>query len=837
MGPRKSHGRLMIAMIALAVVILALINQPAAEAGMKLGASGTTTLITIKSPMTGAAASAKSETNYNQEYLEKTWEPKADALISGTSQADPAEVINEAKKFQDQDLARYAKTKIGELAAKSPSINRKGALIAINDLLGDLNSATKNPKLNEAMANEFQGKLSPDSDFTTPSSLSLKGNTLTNGKISIPLEKLANSKVVALQDGGFLIDGVKITESAKHLATSEQNGKRSINGNFDGVSLKINDIDPEAGIEVLPRNPEDIDEGYLIKSKKPTNIETPAFKGTLGKDGEAGGAMADAYKSNNGFETNGKRPWKSNTKQFLPDQDLSMSGQGKTSFRYENNQAPEVTSSESGIIIGKQTFTGKTADGTATETKIKFGQVHHDQLGNNEAWWLGPTKYTARGLLEVKTLDNNGNQALKHQGSDENTVIRLYQLPGTQPYDYLTVYNTDPKKTGQLAIVHFQDDENNVKFTRDSEGLKITPSSKAGVFKTPFGNPLELSNQGEDSSKYTHAYLKDNKFTPGRLPDTSNQPPSMSTPGPTVGPAASAAPEPEAPPAATESAAETRRESGPSPAEPDEEGEEGQETTGPTTSSIAPKEKPKLPSIPVTDEMRNSKNGAARIYSKLLDYANKIEDPERRAEVLAKIQNGMGKVTAAYESAPPETKSSGLTALQPVASVLSGAINAVARVTGGSQAASTPTAVATTPAVAPIASAPVSTPAAGGQLAASPIAPSPTLSANTAQIPDSTFSIPEPVRAAQIQGLVEVPFEDATKFVKYNQLQPGDVIVHDYNTQGYIDAFRYESSSRSYKALINPKQFSGGAITEQKMSQWLKDWGGWRVGEKKRAIS
>ena len=314
------------------------------------------------------------------------------------------------------------------------------------------------------------------------------------------------------------------------------------------------------------------------------------------------------------------------------------------------------------------------------------------------------------------------------------------------------------------------------------------------------------------------------------MPDAHAKPQPSVPESPTLGPVAAAEPEPQAPPAARESAGTTRREEAPSS---DNEEEEETGTTGLESADSQIKEKPKLPSIPVTDEMRNSKNGAARIYAKLLDYANKIEDPERRAEVLAKIQNGMGKATAAYESAPPETKSSGLAALQPVATVLAGAISAAAGFAAGSSMAaapSTPATGTTAPSVSSIPAATITSPAAG--VAGRP----PTAAFPTATTP-VPYPISEPVRAAQIQGLVELPLDDAMKFVNYNQLRGGDVIVHDYTTKGYIDAFRHDASTHNYKALTNPSQFPSGTISEQKMSQWLTDWGGWRVGEKKRTIS
>lgn len=826
MKPRGSKEHTTIAIIALAVIIIYLINQPSAEAGMRLGTTSTTSLIPVQSPTTGAAAAGQSQaakqspTGHDQKYLEEKWGPKVNAMILGSDKTNPSEVIEDAKKFQDKDLSRYARTKISELAAKSPSITMPGALPAINDFLDGLNPAAKNPRFNEAMANEFKGKIGQGSDFSTPSALSLKGSTITNGKVSIPLEKLSNSKVVALPDGGFMVDGVKLSESAEHLQTSESKGKRAIDAKIGGVSLKINGIDPEAGIEVSPKPAEDIGTGYSIKSKKPVNIETPAFKGTIGKDGEAGGAIADVTKSKNSLETKITGPWAANTKQFIPDQDLQMSGNGKTDFLYEPNEKPKA-SSTAPITIGRQSFAGKDPKGAPTEVTILFGQVSSISMKNNEAWWMNPINYAAKGLIEVTATDAKGNQALKHQGTDEGTLIGLneYHISTATPptINRLTVYHPDPSKTGALAIVSLQDDSHTIEFSRDKEGLKIRPSTTSNEFQAPSGVPLVLSNQGDDSSKYAHAYIKDGRYNPGQIPEAAMRPQPAVPETPTVGPAAAAEPEPEAPPAAREGAGTTRREESPSSDEDEEEGA-GQEAGSARSEK---KEKPKLPSIPVTDEMRNSKNGAARIYAKLLDYASKIEDPERRAEVLAKIQNGMDKTKEAYQSAPPEVKTSGLAAMQPVSALLAGAIGAAAGYAAGTVAAEQQK---TTPPSSSTAYTPPAASTTPASTYSQPASPTP---------PAMEYTIPEARKSTLADGLVEVPLDDATKFVKYNQLQKGDVIVRDFTTQGYIDAFRHDPSSHSYKALIKPSQFPGGEISEQKMSQWLTDWGGWRVGNKR----
>ena len=69
-----------------------------------------------------------------------------------------------------------------------------------------------------------------------------------------------------------------LTESAEHLQTSENGGKRAINGKINGVALKINDIDPQSGIEVSPKPAEDTGTGYLIKSKSPSTSRHPRSK-------------------------------------------------------------------------------------------------------------------------------------------------------------------------------------------------------------------------------------------------------------------------------------------------------------------------------------------------------------------------------------------------------------------------------------------------------------------------------------------------------------------------------------------------------------------------------
>lgn len=829
MNARRSSEKMAIVTAAIAILILSLINQPAS--GAAAASTGT------------SAAQAPQSQAHNQDYLEKTWEPKVDAIIKGSDKTNPVDLINEAAKFKDEGPARYAKTKISELAAKSPSITSKGTLHAINALLGDLNAATKNPKINEAMANEFNGKIGTGSNFMTPSLLSIKGDTLTNGRVSIPLEKLSNSKVEALPEGGFMIDGVKISESAEYLQTSEQKGKRTIEGRFKGASLKIKDINPESGIEIAQGS-----NGHKITTKMPADIETPSFKGTIGSDGPAGGAVIESSKSADSWTTIINGAWKTSTSEYMPggkkNIDLQMSGEGTTTFKIAlRGEESEASSSMNGIRIGLQTFTGKQSkDGPNLPVTIKFGQVSDESIANNQAWWDGPTHYAARGTLEVLAADKDGQQALKHTGADAGTLITFqkYQDAGTggRPIDSLIVTNKQTSLRGPLAYAYFQTDDQNVKFSREDDGLKIIPSEKNAEFKAPFGNTLVIGNAGEDSSKDAGAYIQGGKFVlgnPSQLRQDIRQGPAAGTGGPTVSAPWNAEPEPEAPTPVTDGAEAARRENPPSTDE-----EDGEEIAHAAASTGETKEKPKLPSIPVTDEMRNSKNGAARIYAKLLDYASKIEDPERRAEALAKIQNGMNKVTAAYESAPPEVKSGGLAALQPVATVMAGAISAAAGFAAGSAIAAAPSTPTPAPSIAPIAAAPTVSPGAGtagGQQATNPIASSTIPPPSAAQSPSPANPLPEPVRAAQIQGLVEVPFESATKFVKYNQLQEGDVIVRGFDTKGYIDAFRYDPPSRSYRALTNPIQFPGGAISEQQMSQWLTEYTGWRVGAPKRTIS